>query len=159
MDREEILNQIGWVIGAVHKILYNPFERVHIAYLNEPYLSRILKGTKTMETRFKMNRSPPFFKVNDGDLILLKRSGGDIEGYARVVVAAYFENLTPAKFDDMLIKFGHQMQLDQKWIDKKRNSKYASLIKLADVNKFDTPIPFKQKGQESWITVELKDER
>ena len=43
----------------------------HLAILVQPFLDLILKGEKTIETRFTKVKCPPFQKVKEGDIILL----------------------------------------------------------------------------------------
>src|SRR5688572_10035738 len=52
--------------------------RIHLAVFIEPYLEFVLDGTKTVESRFSINRCVPFERANEGDIVLLKRSGGSV---------------------------------------------------------------------------------
>ena len=62
---------------------------LHLAILREPYLRFILEGKKTIETRFAKRACAPYKRVSDGDVILLKRVGGNIIG-ACVVEKVWF---------------------------------------------------------------------
>src|SRR3954452_24578662 len=74
----------GDILGAPGSGL--PSCGVHLAVFVEPYLGYVLDGSKTVESRFSVNRCAPFGKVRRGDIILLKRSGGGVVGIARVSV-------------------------------------------------------------------------
>lgn len=61
-----------------------PRHGIHLAVLLEPYLNFILKGEKTVESRFSIRRCPPFGAVQPGDAVILKRQSGPILGLCRV---------------------------------------------------------------------------
>src|SRR3954470_2813837 len=56
--------------------------RVHIAVMAEPFLALVLRGAKTVETRFSDRRTPPYDAAQAGDLVLFKRVSGPVVGMA-----------------------------------------------------------------------------
>src|ERR1700680_4435376 len=70
------------VLGAPGSEL--PSCGIHLAVFVEPFLGYVLDGSKTVESRFSVNRCAPFGKVSRGDVVLLKRAGGAVVGIARV---------------------------------------------------------------------------
>ena len=56
----------------IKKLLHIHFHRIHLAIMVEPYLSLILQGIKTMESRFSQKMMQPFHRVSKGDIIILK---------------------------------------------------------------------------------------
>src|ERR1700731_133584 len=65
----------------------NDAERVrnlHLAVFVEPFLSFLLEGRKTIESRFSIHRRPPFECVRKGDIVLVKASGGPIVAVAEI---------------------------------------------------------------------------
>src|SRR5580692_1379944 len=67
---------------------------LHLAVFIEPYLQYVLEGKKTVESRFGIQRRPPFGHVREGDILLLKRSGGPITGVC-LVGQVWFYQLDP----------------------------------------------------------------
>src|SRR5947208_15176323 len=57
---------------------------IHLAVFVEPFLGYVLDGSKTVESRFSVNRCAPFGKVRQGDVALLKRPGAPVVGIACV---------------------------------------------------------------------------
>ena len=55
---------------------------IHLAIFAEPFLSMVLSGEKTIESRFSRNRCAPYGEIYDGDIILLKEVAGPICGLA-----------------------------------------------------------------------------
>lgn len=62
---------------------------IHIAIMVEPFLSYVLNGKKTIESRINKTKSAPYGKVSRGDIVFLKRSGGFIVGMFRASDVCY----------------------------------------------------------------------
>jgi hypothetical protein len=67
---------------------------LHLAVFREPYLSFIMDGRKRIETRFAKRPCPPFEGVAEGDVVILKPSGGKIVGIFEVE-RVWFYRLDP----------------------------------------------------------------
>ena len=52
--------------------------------MREPYMSRVADGTKTIESRWGKVRCAPHDGVERGEIIVFKRTGGPILGWAEV---------------------------------------------------------------------------
>src|SRR5262249_20190566 len=81
---------------------------IHLAIFREPYLEFIMKGRKTIETRFSRRICPPFQAVSTGDIVILKRSGGEIVGICRVE-DAWFYQVTADALTLIRDKFGREI--------------------------------------------------
>ena len=64
---------------------------LHLAVFVEPYLSLLMAGIKTMESRFSQNQVAPFNSIWPGDLVLFKRTGGEIVGIGHVGKVEYVQ--------------------------------------------------------------------
>ena len=60
-------------------------EKQHLAIFNPPFLDLILEGRKTIEGRFSKVRCAPFGVVQEGNVVLMKESGGLVKGSFVVV--------------------------------------------------------------------------
>ncbi len=78
---------------------------LHLAILREPYLKFIMQGRKKVETRFAKRPCPPFERVADGDVVLLKRAGGQIVGICEVE-KVWFYRLDPNALAEIKRRFG-----------------------------------------------------
>lgn len=128
--------------------------RGHVAYLQEPYLSRILQGTKTIESRLSAGRRLPFGWVSAGDVLILKESGGPIRGLAVVTGAVSREKVTPKELRAWLAPYLARLQWDDDWSEKKlATSDHAMLMELGEVRAVE-PIVF-ERGRElsGWIVL------
>lgn len=65
--------------------------QVHLAVMVEPYLSRVLDGSKTIESRFSRKKIAPWGRVSSGDVVVLKKSGGSFVAVFETTDATYVE--------------------------------------------------------------------
>jgi len=127
---------------------------IHLAILVEPYLTLILEGKKTIESRFSLNRQTPYERVNRDDILILKRSSGAIEGICRVV-DAWFYHLEAGSWDE-IEKFAAALCMDESpfW-QGKRKSTYGSLIRIAEVLR-TPPWNVSKLDPRGWVTLRKK---
>jgi ASC-1-like (ASCH) protein len=125
---------------------------LHMAILTEPYLQYVLEGRKTIETRFSVNRMPPYNQVSEGDIILLKKSSGPIVGICEVS-KAWFYRLDERSWKEIQEKFFTEISVqDSKfWRDKKK-AVYASLMRLKDATRIG-PINYVKHDQRPWVIL------
>jgi len=126
----------------------------HLAILREPYLSRILMGVKTIESRFLQVRTAPYDRVAVDDRLLLKRSGGPIAATARVAKVALYDNLTPARVAALIDQYAAGLSLDDDVLDRAQRSRYAVLIWLSDVTPIEHPPLLNKRDRRAWVVLE-----
>jgi hypothetical protein len=103
-----------------------------LAVLIEPYLTFILEGKKTIESRFSVNRNAPFEQVQRGDIIILKRSSGPVEGICRIA-DAWFYRLDPDTWPEIERFAGALCMDDSSFWKQKRAASYASLMRIEEI--------------------------
>jgi ASC-1-like (ASCH) protein len=123
---------------------------IHVAIMREPYLSYILDGSKTIESRFTKNKCAPYQAIKTGDMIYFKKSGGKIVAIA-MVSSVKFYVLSPGTIDRIFDEFGQQLRITGEFVDQKRDSKYCTLAWITGVKKIDPPISFEKRDQRAWI--------
>ena len=134
----------------------------HVAIMNRRLglIDRILSGHKTIETRWYKNKSAPYDKINVGDAIYFKDSGGYVRARTTVAAVKQFCHLTPVIVRQILNLYGDQIDIQSKqdtsWAT---NKNYAVLIWLSKVVP-TKPFSIDKAGFGSgsaWITVENVD--
>jgi hypothetical protein len=132
---------------------------VHVAVFVEPYLSAVLDGRKTMESRFGLTRQPPYNCVDDGDIILLKRSGGPVVGIAEAGPTRSY-NLSPNIVRNLREKFADQLfAYDEEFWLARRNKNYATLIEIKGKVGIDA-ITIPKRDRRGWVSyVGTNDKR
>ncbi len=124
----------------------------HIAILRQPFYDMILRGEKTIESRWSMNKIAPFNKVQIGDIIYLKISGRPITAKAEVQDVKFF-SLTPKLAGEILEKYGERIGVKKfKNIEKYLNKRYLTLIWLNNVERIEEIKPPKSNGA-GWIIM------
>jgi hypothetical protein len=128
---------------------------VHLAIFVEPYLSAVLDGRKTIESRFGVHRRPPYLSVSDGDVIMLKRSGGPVVGLARAKSADFYQ-LSTAVLADLRRKFAYRLfALDDEFWDARAGKQFATLIEIDQVARI-SEMPFEKRDRRGWVTYGQK---
>ena len=130
---------------------------IHLAIFVEPYLSFILNGKKTVESRFSINRSPPYKKVQSGDILLLKRSGGPILGICEVT-NVWFYRLDPKSWKMIRKEFTDSLcaQDPEFWKDRKSAS-YATLMGIRNPKPLE-PLDMDKKDRRGWVVLLQKND-
>ena len=128
--------------------------RLHLAVCIEPYLSYILDGKKTVESRFSSVKCSPFQKVQKDDLILLKRAAGPVVGLCRVD-AVWFYELDPSTFQKIRQKFSGAICPDGPdfWTSRQHAS-FATLISISNVQRLP-PFSVGKRDRRGWVTFPL----
>lgn len=124
---------------------------IHLGVFVEPFLAAILDGRKTIESRFGLNRSPPFDRVQPGDFILLKRSGGPVVGIA-VAGEATSYHLDEEVLCGIRERFSSQLfaEDDEFWTAR-AEKRFATLIELDDAVEIET-MTVDKRDRRGWVT-------
>ena len=125
---------------------------LHLAVLVEPYLSLLLSGAKTMESRFSMTRRPPFRRVKVNDILILKRSAGPIAGICRVAEVDFF-HLDSSPLSELRTRFHAPLAIrDAAFWDRQSNMRYATLMRVSHPTPLNG-IRCGKRDQRGWVTL------
>lgn len=127
-------------------------KRVHLAVMIEPYLSELLAGRKTIESRFTMTRKAPYQQAEAGDVVLLKRSSGPVVGICTIIRADFYE-LTPKLFAKIRRNYGKAIcaRGNDFW-QAKQKMRYASLLHVDHVHP-TPPTSCAKSDQRGWAVI------
>lgn len=132
----------------------------HVAIMNkrQGLIDRILTGKKTIETRWYKNKSVPWDKINVGDRIFFKDSGGNVRAMAGVKKVRQYENLNLKSSQKIVDEFGSEGLIDIQnknvgdWAGGKRYAILVWLKKIKAIKAFS----INKKGfgcASAWISV------
>jgi len=129
-----------------------PSYTLHLAVFVEPYLEWILRGRKTIESRFSMRRVPPYRVVAPGDLLVLKRSAGSIVGVCRVAHVELFE-LDASIQKEIRTRYSVPLCAENAafWETRSR-FRYATLMHLSDVRRL-SPFACGKQDRRGWVVL------
>jgi hypothetical protein len=127
-------------------------QRAHLAVLNEPYLSYIMEGRKTIESRFSRHRVAPFEQVRHRDLLLLKSQSGPIVGVAEVAQTESYV-LDPPTWGFIRERFSAAICAEDPdfWAER-RDARYATLMKLSHVMPI-APVEVEKSDRRAWVVL------
>ncbi|HWY13499.1 MAG TPA: hypothetical protein VN026_19375 [Bacteroidia bacterium] len=131
---------------------------IHLAIFNEPYMSLIFAGEKTIESRFSINRVGPFAKISKGDVVLIKKSGGPVLGYFIAGDIEYISNVTPAKIREIERNYGKQIgtQYDPLFWEERERANYITLISVKKIKRVP-PFITEKKDRMGWVVLRQKE--
>lgn len=124
---------------------------LHLAIFAEPFLSLVLAGRKTVETRLSRNRCAPFGEVGEGDVILIKEVAGPIRGVG-LAKTAWFFDLALEPLDRLKERFGAGICAGEDFWHARRGAAYATLIELAEAATID-PLSCDKRDRRGWVTL------
>jgi ASC-1-like (ASCH) protein len=124
---------------------------LHLAVLAEPFLSFVLNGRKTIESRFTRTRCAPFDQIRQGDIILLKQVGGPVCGLV-LAKQTWFFDLHHLPIETIREQYGESICADDAFWALKRDAAYATLIELAEPVSIDA-IPCKKRDRRGWVAL------
>lgn len=157
-DYDIYMNFINQIINRentywIKKVLTKDYGKIHVAIMVEPFLSYILNGEKTIESRFSKKRISPFEKVERKDIIFLKQSGGGIRAVFEAGEVLSFDQLDPQKILDLRKHYNNRICGSEEFWARKNFSVYATLIEIKELFSLEE-IKVSGKNRQSWITLD-----
>lgn len=122
-------------------------EECHIAVMVEPFCSLVLSGQKTVESRFSKNRISPWHKVRDGDVVIVKKSGGC---FTAVFEAAEVWFAQPPHDLERLKSYSKALCVDEAFWHGKAGCRYATLMGISRLFVFQ-PFVLPFANRKGWL--------
>ncbi|WP_019991041.1 hypothetical protein [Rudanella lutea] len=147
-------NHSSFWLNKFEQLTNDSTVRFHLGIFVEPFLQYILEGKKTVESRFSVNQSAPFGKVQSGDILLLKRSGGPVIGLCHITHVWSYQ-LTPVVFEQVQQTFASALCLEGSdfWHHKKE-AQYATLMAIDEITCFDSVIYIDKRDRRGWVVLD-----
>jgi len=129
----------------------------HLVILRPPYLDMILSGEKTVESRLSRRRHPAATRCHPGNLLYLKRIGGDIEGRATVARIDAYDGLDSAGLQAIAEEWAGRVAATEPddWYQRlKRDATHALFFTLERVERIHIPkaaLPRSLPWASAWI--------
>jgi len=123
---------------------------VHLAVMVEPFLSYILRGEKTVESRFSKHAIAPFGRVRSGDLVLLK--AGPVVGSFHVS-SIDFVTVDDGQLDDLRREYSDALcaNEDDFW-ESRTGKRYVTLMGVDKVRELP-PVPVSKRDMRGWVVL------
>ncbi|TSC56287.1 MAG: hypothetical protein Greene071421_258 [Parcubacteria group bacterium Greene0714_21] len=133
----------------------------HVAIMRKSWklTEKILTGEKSIESRWYKTRYAPWARIHKGDSVYFKDSGEPARLQARVQKVLQFQDLTPARVQELLQKYARADGIEKKdipaFFERFKDKKYCILIFLKNPRNVE-PFEINKKGfgaMASWIIV------
>ena len=134
-----------------HQLQIMKDRTIHLGIFTEPYLTYMLEGKKTIESRFSKNKIAPYNQITKDDIVIIKKSSGKVIAYF-TLKEVLFLDLDTISIDEIKAKYGNELCVDDQFWENKKDSKYATLIKIDKVIKLNS-FPINKKGMQTWIVL------
>ncbi|MBU0975420.1 MAG: hypothetical protein ABIE03_03915 [Patescibacteria group bacterium] len=126
---------------------------LHLAIFTPGYITKIFTGQKTIDARFSKIQCAPFGNIEKGDLVLMKKSGGAIEGYFVAGNVKFYKNLTPDKLKEIIKKNWDALALSEKFWQERVSATLLTLIDIKRPTKFRIPVTVKKRSLSGWVML------
>jgi len=142
------------ISGKVYVDAINRLEvNMHLAIFTDPFLSYLLNGEKTFESRLSINKIAPYGKVHKNDIVVVKKSGGEIFGIFTVKTVHFYSNLNSALIKKIDDSYGDKIMWNSlEFLASKSSSKFLTLIEVASLKLF-LPFDITKKDRGSWVII------
>ena len=142
--------------GYLPRVLAPECDRgLHLGVFGKPYLSAVLGGRKTLESRFSKRRIAPFGVVSPGDVILVKEVAGPIRG---LVLAQYvwffYLGLSPIR--TIRERFEAGICADASFWERNREARFATVIQLAEPFAI-RPLDCGKRDRRGWVALRPRE--
>lgn len=127
---------------------------IHVAILKPGYIHAILEGRKTIESRLTKTAQPPFGKVESGERLFLKASGGPFMATAVAGEVLTYEDLSLRDINKMRRKYDKQIGGDDAYWEMKRDSRFATLVKLKEIEPIPVGPKYKVAYMKAWYVLD-----
>lgn len=123
---------------------------LHLGIFTQDYLTYMLEGKKTIESRFSKNKIAPYEKITKDDIVFVKKSGGNVIAYFTIKEVLFFD-LKETPIEQIKEKYNKDLCLDDTFWENKKACRFATLIFIDQLIKVK-PFSINKKGMQTWIT-------
>lgn len=127
---------------------------IHVAILKPGYIHAILNGRKTIESRLTKTMQPPHGKVEPGERLFIKASGGPFMATAIAGKVHAFADMTPADLKRMRKRYGKQIGGDDAYWELKKDSRFATLVELKEIAPIAAGPKYKVAYMKAWYVLD-----
>lgn len=127
---------------------------MHIAIMREPFLTLLLSGRKSMESRVGVRRGPPWRRVRSGDLVMVASGGPWLRGCFTAGEVLYFD-LATSSVDDIQNRYGDALATwaESGFWERRSKARWVTLVPVTDLVVFD-PIKVVKHDMRGWVVFD-----
>lgn len=126
---------------------------IHVAILKRAYLELILAGRKTVESRLSKVDGPPHGRVQPGERLFFKASGGPFLATALADAVEDHADLAPAGVEALCERWNPAVGGDADYWELKSASRYATFIRLRDIEVLHVGPRYQPQNMRAWYVL------
>lgn len=128
--------------------------RAHVAIVTARIGRLLLRGEKTIESRFSRTRRPPLGCVSAGDLVHFKVCAGPVVCSRRVTALCEYEHLTQTTLLALKWRFGRKIGADSGYWEARRGCRFGVLMWLAPAREVIPPARLPRQYGNGWLVLD-----
>jgi hypothetical protein len=124
---------------------------IHLAIFVEPYLTFLLQGKKTIESRFSVNKHAPFERVRKDDILIIKKTSGPVCGLCKIAHVWYYR-IDSSTWPE-IERHAEALCMDgSAFWERKKAASFATLMQIEDVHRIQD-FSIDKEDPRSWVVV------
>ena len=127
---------------------------IHVAILKRGYVHAILEGRKTIESRLTKTMQAPHGKVAQGDRLFLKASSGPFMATAIAGTVKTYKDMQAKDVRQLQKRFNKQIAGDDAYWELKKDSRFATLIELKEIEPIEAGPKYKVAHMKAWYVLD-----
>jgi hypothetical protein len=127
---------------------------VHVAIVNRFVAGQLLRGCKAVESRFYRRKRPPLGRIQVGDTVYFKLSGGQVIGQATVARVRQFWNLTPAGVLDLRRRYNAAVGAPPRYWRVRRRCRYGLLVWITPLSPPPAGLNVPRQYGNGWLVLD-----
>lgn len=135
----------------------NPGTVSHLMIVHPRYAPDLISGQKSVESRLGKDRRTPFGRVNPGDLVYIKATGGPVFAAATVERVDEFEDLSSEDIEHLRTNYEDRIRGGEAYWASKADAKFATLVWLGSVRPIAdascVPAELLKPSRNAWRTL------
>lgn len=142
----------------ISKITSNEGVGIHLAIFNEPFVSAMFSKNKIMESRFSINRINPFRRIYEGDVVLIKKTAGNVVGFFISGKVEHWVKSKGSSFQDLETRYGKAIctYLEPNFWVNRKESRYGTLIGIKEIH-FFKEFNIGKQDRTTWVVLKERN--
>lgn len=132
-----------------HLVIYNK------KIVGQDFIAQILRGEKRFGLKFTTNRTAPYQKLKDGDVLYLKESSGPLFGRVKVNDVTNTEITDPEMVMDFLSKHATELNLSEEHLMHlwrfNQSKKYLCYWRMENPESTHHPVAVHKADRRVWV--------
>ena len=133
----------------LHRTILESTVGVHLAIMQQPWYGWLMDGSKSIESRFSLNRCAPYEKVHPGDIVLVKNG---LVSAAFTVATVHDIDLTKHPISDLEEQYSSGIHADRTFWTEHSAKRFCTLVWVGHCIQFPG-FPIDKRDRRGWVVL------